>query len=97
MVRQGQLDKDAVYGWVMVGFGDLLDNLELRDRFGKVDDIADYTGLGGFGGLDCDAIDTTVIRMLIIPRQQLSISYAHRCLHGICQRCLRRCNAHILT
>lgn len=42
---EGQLNEDAVNRGVIVGSGDLLDDLQLRARFGNVDQGADDVGL----------------------------------------------------
>ena len=41
VLREGELDEDAVYGGVVVGFGDFLKNLGLGDVFGEVDCFAE--------------------------------------------------------
>ena len=40
MLREGKLDEDAVHRWVVVCFGDFMDDLKLRDGLGEVDDLA---------------------------------------------------------
>jgi hypothetical protein len=43
---EGQLNENTVDGRVIVGLGDLLDQLQLGARFGDIDQSADNVGLG---------------------------------------------------
>lgn len=40
MLRKGELNKNAVHTWVIVGLGDRLEDMRLRNRFREVDDVA---------------------------------------------------------
>jgi hypothetical protein len=50
VARKGELDKNAVHGRIIVSLGDFLKDLRLRDRFGKVDNLAEYVRLYKRGG-----------------------------------------------